>query len=303
MQSKNVGLAYKLIWPFRYLKAPTKFDYVDEHSISRKMTFFSNFTDVEDRISIVFLGDFMGVGSKKVYLDDELKNFINSGDKIIFNLEAVIVDSSELILSKQYVHSKVFSSFLSQLQSDKVIVGVANNHLLDYGVNGLVDSLSLIQECGASYIGTSNRGKIQLSDGLFINASTFWTQKDDRYLNRFKRSRSNEQVIQFFHWGNEFDCFANIEQTNLVKELENSIAVIGHHSHCPQPIQMVEEKLTAYSLGNLATCYNLEKINNGLVLKLNLVKTKGVWKLSTSEWEHLKIEVDKNYTVIKKGQI
>lgn len=301
MHCKHIGLSYQLKWPYRYLRAPKKNVYIDPESLPKKILFLDTNELIEDELSITFLGDFMGVGSKDVYIDDELKSFLHSSEKIVFNLESVVLDSNKTILSKQHTHPLVFKKFMSQLITSKVLVGIANNHIYDFGINGMIGTINAINESGANYFGTINRPKILLGDGLAINASTFWKNKYDKFVNVYNKTNHDEQVIEFVHWGQEFLARPCPSQEKIFQDLPNTLCVIGHHSHTPQPIYLSNNILTAYSLGNFVTYFKSEKINNGLFLNLKLVKIAGDWKIFSSEWDFIHIKVKKSYSLITRG--
>lgn len=299
MRVKKIGRFYKLAWPFRYLMAPTKFSYVLDNSIDKSVNLLN--TNNPETLSLCFLGDFMGVGNKKVFIDDELKSYINSSDKVIFNLESVVTNHKGLILGKQHTSPDVFSKFLSQFIKDKVLINVANNHLFDFGVDGVVDTLNNIQENNCNYFGTINRPKLEVAKDLFIQGSTFWFNKEDRFVNRFQKLTNNNQTIHFVHWGDEFKKFPSDEQRDFIENLDmNCLSLIGHHSHSPQPIEIHNNKVIAYSLGNFATYFSSEKINNGIILKLNLINKNSSWQLVSCEWDQIFINIERDYTLVTR---
>lgn len=98
----------------------------------------------------------------------------------------------------------------------------------------------------------------------------------------------SDVVIVSVHWGNEFTYTVNNEQKELANYL-NELGVnviIGHHSHCIQPIEWIENKnyktLVVYSLGSFISADNevtrasqefANAYNISMILQMNFVKT------------------------------
>ena len=94
-------------------------------------------------------------------------------------------------------------------------------------------------------------------------------------------------VIVSVHWGNEFTYAINNEQKELANYL-NELGVdviIGHHSHCIQPIEWLEHNnkktLVVYSLGSFVSADNqvtrasqefANAYNISMILQMNFIK-------------------------------
>ena len=59
-------------------------------------------------------------------------------------------------------------------------------------------------------------------------------------------------MIVAVHWGLERDTCPSNDQRLLARQLldAGADAIIGHHPHVLQPVELVGDKLVAYSLGN-----------------------------------------------------
>jgi poly-gamma-glutamate synthesis protein (capsule biosynthesis protein) len=86
------------------------------------------------------------------------------------------------------------------------------------------------------------------------------------------KSESDLQVA-YVHWGEEYTSIPSLAQRNFAKvlaELGVDI-VVGHHPHVVQSIEMVENTLVFYSLGNfIFDQYFSNEVQQGLVLNLVL---------------------------------
>jgi poly-gamma-glutamate capsule biosynthesis protein CapA/YwtB (metallophosphatase superfamily) len=291
MKAKKFDLFNRISTPISYFRAPTSFSNVKEDSIPEKYINLDGFRLMEepaDRIKLTFLGDMMGVGLRHIDLSKKLLDRINDSDYTIINLSSVLTNDHSMVLERQHTHPQVFLSLCDQLPMNKVIFSIANNHILDYGKNGLQNTLLQLRRAGATVIGLKSNCSMELKEGLQIKASTCWyTEKD--IVNTINNQKSNLSTIHYLHWGDEYKIAPTKAQIDHIKSLsDNDLMVCGHHSHCPQPIKMINDKLSAFSLGNFTTCHDSSKINSGIVLTTDLVKFDK-WELEQVNWKFLDI--------------
>lgn len=114
------------------------------------------------------------------------------------------------------------------------------------------------------YTYKTNKPAYQNQDliGYYRNLDTM--KLDDAHKEVIKKEveqakKISDVVIVSVHWGNEFTYTINDEQKELAKYL-NELGVtmiIGHHSHCIQPIEWLENNdhktLVVYSLGSFVS--------------------------------------------------
>ena len=174
-------------------------------------------------------------------------------------------------------------------------LNLANNHANDAGIGGRNNTINFFNKHNilttGVYSSVEDRQKIKTKK---INNITFsflgYTYKtnnpdyqnqnligyyrnldtmklDDEHKNIIKNEveqakQISDVVIVSMHWGNEFTYTVNDEQKELANYL-NELGVdiiIGHHSHCIQPIEWLENNdhktLVAYSLGSFVSADN-----------------------------------------------
>lgn len=291
MKAKKFDIINRVSSPFSYFRAPTSFSNVKADSIPERYISLDGFllTDQpKDRVKITFLGDMMGVGLRQVDLSEKLLKRINESDYTIINLSSVLTNDHSMVLERQHTHPQVFLSLCDKLPMDKIVFSLANNHILDYGNNGLQNTLLQLRRVGAKVVGLKNRSTIELRDGLKLKASTCW-YTDKNVTNIIDNQISDTSTIHYLHWGEEYKAAPSKEQIEHVKSLdENDLMVCGHHSHCPQPIKIINDKLSAFSLGNFTTCHDSSRINSGIVMTTELVKFEK-WELEQVNWKFLDI--------------
>lgn len=174
-------------------------------------------------------------------------------------------------------------------------VNLANNHANDAGPQGRINTLSFFKKHQILTTGIYESKEVQtqiptktINDITFsFLGYTYKTNKPDnqnreligyyRNLDTMKLDNAHKEIIKqevaqakqlsdivivSVHWGNEFTYAVNSEQKELANYL-NELGVdviIGHHSHCIQPIEWLEtpnhKTLVVYSLGSFISADN-----------------------------------------------
>ena len=99
------------------------------------------------------------------------------------------------------------------------------------------------------------------------------------------------------------------QQISLGRQLlETWDMIIGHHSHCPQPIASYSvngrNKLLAYSLGDFTFGMNVSKYLSGLIVKVELGPgSDGQWAVGEVQWSSIAIKPSKEYATISRHSI
>ena len=203
----------------------------------------------------------------------------------------------------------------------------ANNHVLDMNQEGLAATYEYWQTKPVTLLGIREKSASNVqyirSGGITIAlaAYTYGTNGrtlpsdspyavsyiSDEMLEEIRNARSNaDLVIVFLHWGNEYETTTNEQQISLAKQLakENVDAVIGHHPHVIQPIEMYarpdgKNMICAYSLGNFISCQNEAATMLGGVLQLEFAGTTEDVSLETATFEPIVTHYDRNYQNVR----
>ncbi len=156
------------------------------------------------------------------------------------------------------------------------IVTLANNHILDYGVAGLIGTWAALDSIGIRHVGTGRtkdeahshtiveKGGIRVAFLAYNHTfpAQFWAtgqragtaHASDEGLAREVRRADGEAdiVIVAFHWSGELLETPREYQRILARiAIDNGAdLVVGHHPHTLQPLEWYRERLIAYSLGN-----------------------------------------------------
>ncbi len=160
--------------------------------------------------------------------------------------------------------------------SSFTVVSVANNHAFDYGPQGLLDTLRYLRKARIKALGAGrDRDEAEklvvikrrgLKIGWLAFTSTFpkeaWAKPGrpgvaysdfKRFPEVIREARPKCDVLLVsFHGGTELDEEPNELQKAFARDAidAGADAVIGHHPHVLQPIQVYKGKPIFYSLGN-----------------------------------------------------
>lgn len=154
------------------------------------------------------------------------------------------------------------------------VLGLANNHILDAGAEGLGDTIEALRRCGLAWFGAgANRTE---AESLRVVQRRGWrvgflggcdvtrvhagscrpgvaSADPSRLLRRVRAARAAvELVVVVLHADLEFADFAQPRRVALSRALVDAGAdlVVSHHPHVVQGVERRGEGLIAYSLGN-----------------------------------------------------
>lgn len=199
----------------------------------------------------------------------------------IANLECVVSARGEPLAGKKYTFRADPETALPCLAAGFDILSVANNHVLDYGLDAFNDTLNGLWRYGILYAGAGpdlaaacrpaivERNGIRLAFLAFggqqyvtSNLVDFWTAGRDRPgvapLNgpvaaSIKAAKEQaDLVVVSFHWGNEYSNVLAAQRLVGMAAIDaGADLVFGHHPHIPQPVELYMGKPILYSMGNL----------------------------------------------------
>ena len=182
--------------------------------------------------------------------------YFKNDDFTISNLECTLTDKT--LYSAQQFSFRSPSDYAQILVEGGVdFVTTANNHMLDFGQEGLEDSLAALDSHGVAY-GTENDSNLYttpsgLTIGVFTAYNDYHTNKDRAAeAVRSLRAQGAEYVICAFHWGQELYYTPNAAQIELAHTCIDAGAdlIYGTHTHCLQPIEAYGNGIILYSMGN-----------------------------------------------------
>lgn len=241
-------------------------------------------------VRITFTGDLMMDWSVKETMNEKgadypfvhVKEELQRADLAVANLETAVTARDDSYKDRsQRFNFKSNPEHLEGLKNAGFgLVSLANNHALDYGEEGLLDSMEYIQEYGMDYVGAGTTideafsGQTYTINGQTIRimaASRFvpspnWYTFDantragiagaydlDYLLEKVEKEKEGaDHLILYIHWGIEQTDIPAEYQKHYVKKLAEAgvDAIVGHHPHWLQGFEYYEGIPVAYSLGN-----------------------------------------------------
>ena len=211
---------------------------------------------------------------------DPIESVLAEADVAVVNLETAVTNDGFPAV-KEFVFRAPPSAFAALRGGSVDVASLANNHGMDYGVDGLRDSLKAAKRykfpligagmnaarAYAPYQATVNGQRIaiigatQVLDDHLISAWTAGPGKPGlasakevpRLLKAVRRARSSaDTVVVFLHWGVEAEPCPSSRQRKLAKQLVAAGAdiIVGGHAHRQQGMGKMGNALVGYGLGN-----------------------------------------------------
>ncbi|MBZ4333190.1 CapA family protein [Corallococcus interemptor] len=216
----------------------------------------------------------------------EVRPIVDSGDLFVVNLECPYTDSTQK-LPKNF-NFRARPELVNVLTAGRVgVVSLANNHLMDYGAQGLLDTLAALEAARIPYFGAGRtlaeaRRPAVLTVGdlrvaflgyFFLGTRNIEPREvyatdttpgvaghfsDVEEMERMLREdiaaakAQADLVLPFFHWGIEGNTTPEPYQVRLAHAAIDAGAagVLGSHPHVLQSMELYRGRPVLYSLGN-----------------------------------------------------
>ena len=240
------------------------------------------------KLSLLFCGDiylsdhvlnaYDRAGGISGVLDEGLRNEIASADIFMANEEFPFSERGIAAEDKQYTFRLPPSRMNVMQEIGPDIVALANNHILDYGTDALLDTCALLDGAGIRRVGAGagldEAKKLEVMEAKgkkigFLAASrvipvSSWaagrshpgvltTYDPSILLNEIKAAQGQcDYLVVYVHWGIERNTQPEEYQRTLARQYIDAGAdlVVGSHPHVLQGIEYYKGKPILYSLGN-----------------------------------------------------
>ena len=210
--------------------------------------------------------------------DEEMISHMQNADLFLLNHEFVFSSRGEAMEDKQYTlrTDPKYVKILQELGADAV--GIANNHILDFGQEAFLDTLKTLENAEIPYVGGGHNKEEALSPYVqTINGQSFaifaatrvsptaaWYAGSSKpgILQTYDAADLNkaiadadskyDHIIVYAHWGVERAVMPEEYQRTLAKGYIDAGAdlVIGAHPHVLQGFEFYKDVPICYSLGN-----------------------------------------------------
>ena len=261
----------------------------------------------ENSITIVAVGDIMLGGTAQEILIKEgydypfrhVKPLLANADVVIGNLEGPLTSicNNSMNLDKEYVFRSPAPKVAPALKKAGFnLLNLANNHILDYGVQGMNDTVNALDKQHIYSVGTgknstlartgtilsTNNGKLGFLSYSLTFPESFWATDnqpgvafghEEKIIADIKRlKKTTENIIVSFHWGREKTTELRPYQPRLGRAAIDAGAslVLGHHPHVLQAIEKYKNGLIIYSLGNFVFGSYSQDAKTSIVARITL---------------------------------
>ncbi|HEY9184651.1 MAG TPA: CapA family protein [Salegentibacter sp.] len=215
----------------------------------------------------------------------------NSPDLKLINLETSITTSNQAWPGKG-IHYRMHPKNVKVLTTAGIDhVSLANNHILDWGREGLKETMKSLQAAGISFSGAgvnekeaakasvlkTEKGRVLVFSYGMPNSGVYknWAAESkrsglnylpgmsDKEINRIKeevaqQKQTSDLVVFSIHWGGNWGYDISERQREFAHQLidQGIVDVIfGHSSHHPMGMEVYQNKLIIYGAGDFINDY------------------------------------------------
>lgn len=194
------------------------------------------------------------------YFFKNVVDIFKNSDISTVNLETTLTNSN----SKVKKEGNITFNFKGNPEYSKILtlgsinaVNISNNHIYDYGNQGLLDTITSLKSENINYFGEGNKWITEVKGNKFGFLGYMGFSDDNTLLKKIKTDiedlkKQNCLVIINFHWGSESQYTPNEVQKHIAHfAIDNGAdLIIGHHPHVIQGLEQYKGKFISYSLGN-----------------------------------------------------
>jgi poly-gamma-glutamate capsule biosynthesis protein CapA/YwtB (metallophosphatase superfamily) len=280
---------------------------------------------MKNNFSILLAGDFFLTEEFLTdnLISDEIITIFEDADYRVINLEAPIMSNvakNEPILNtgpNLCLKQEVTIPLLKKLNID--LVTLANNHIMDLGSNGLLNTIDKLKRNSIDHVGAGRSlaeaekpfviHEVGITISILNFAENEWANAEVNKsganpldiisnINQIKKAKVNsDYVIVIIHGGHEYYHYPSPRMKKQYRfYAENGAdAIIGHHTHCIGGYEIYKEVPIFYSLGNFLFTLSSDKDiwYTGMLVKLSISKKSGI------KFELFPIEQNRNSFMVR----
>ena len=272
------------------------------------VSIFNTLAYSSDSLKIILTGDILlDRGVRRVIEHHGVDHLFSDGIDSVFRSAQVVVGNLECPATK--IEAPVFKRYifraepewLTALQKHGIThLNLANNHSIDQGREGLIDTKKNITSAGMTPLG-AGENMIEASEPVLLASEprniwlipslrlalenyAYLTDKPcvsqepiDSLLSRvyhLRQTDSTAVIIVSLHWGGEHTLQPVARQRLDAHQLilAGADAIICHHTHTLQTIETFRGKMIYYSIGNFIFDQQNPLNSKACIVSLNITK-------------------------------
>lgn len=262
----------------------------------------------DSEFTATFVGDMMfGRNVEEVtkrhgtaYLFDKMKPYFDNADYSSGNFENPVLKDDEENYEKieKQIHLHTGADAIHALKEvNFTMVNLANNHMMDFGIEGLQDTVDELDDIGLPHVGAGNNlEEATAVDYQEINGLTIATlgytdalvegfsalghrggvaraTPDNIFPMIEEAHELADLVFVNIHWGVEYDNQPHPRQTELAKAMIDvgADAIIGHHTHVLSEVEQYKDGVIFYGLGNFIFDQGWSRTKDSAIVQYDLL--------------------------------
>ncbi|MYL30854.1 capsular biosynthesis protein [Halobacillus halophilus] len=234
------------------------------------------------------------------FLFENVAPYFQNSDYVTGNFEnAVTLQEEENYqkLEKSIHLSSDASPVQSLARMNFTNVNLANNHTMDFGEQGMIETMASLDEAGLPYVGAGQNieeaQEIDYQEIKGLNVATLGFSDvpvsgsealqfragvadadPEQFLPLVQEASENaDMVFVHIHWGAEYDNEPHPRQRKLAEAIVDAGAdvIIGHHPHVLSPVEVYKDSVIFYSLGNFIFDQGWSRTRDSALVNYNLM--------------------------------
>jgi len=247
-------------------------------------------------VKLKAVGDITLVTKSKTSPFEQVLEAFSDKDILFGNLETVLSNRGKRAQKSILLHNDPEKAKLLK-DAGFDVLNLANNHIMDLGIDGLNETLDVLDRNKLSFTGVRNpkytqgRALIQ-GTNMALGFLGYYAYGFEDIQRRYAINKINDfdivkdiidlkahcnVVIVSLHWGVESVFYPSPKQIELARKLIDAGAsiILGHGARVPQGIERYKHGLIAYSLGNFQFDFDHEivltnKLSEAFILSVNI---------------------------------
>lgn len=232
------------------------------------------------------------------FLFQDIAPIVQEANLAIVNQEGPLVEENKLINGSSYSFGTPAQMAQAYKGAGFDVLALANNHMMDRGVEGIASTLNIIQSAGLGSVGITQNGEIEpfiiecngirlgivnAADPIFDLGDMVQSYADEEaFLESItKLHDQTDFLVCMLHIGEEYiEEPADADREFIARVIDaGADAVVCAHSHVVQPVERITTSqgrsgIVFYGLGNLVSGQTLPGTQDGLCARFVLAKSK-----------------------------